>query len=147
MDMSRLLALLIILGTTFCAAAQQQGTPEKIRVETSGALHDNRGEDNKEFYEQTRTLLLGLSIGDRSMLLTGVAKSRVGNQEILEFPLLFRYQTSQSIRTYAGAQIQLLQRRNNGDGNLFNGFLPTAGIDVQFTPLWDGGVQFKTVAR
>lgn len=147
MDMLRLIPVLIILGTTFCASAQQQGISEKIHLETSGATKDNRGEDNKEFYEQTRTLLLGLSIGKRSIIQMGVAKSRIGNEEILEFPLLFRYQASERISTYAGAQIQLFQALNNGDGASFNGFAPTIGVDVKFSPYWDGGVQFVMPTR
>lgn len=115
-----------------------------FNITSSGAINKNRGELNKEFYEQTRTLLLGLSLGKKSSLQAGVSKSRVGNQEILEFPLLYRYQVTDAISVYGGFQTQLSRSLNTSEGALWSHFSPTIGLDVQVTPSWNGGIQFVT---
>ena len=95
----------------------------------------------KEFYDQTRTLLVGTSLGYKSSLQGGISRSRVGNDEVVEFPLIFRYQATKGISAYLGVQGQVV-RGLDTSGLMFTEFAPTMGIDVQFTPEWDAGIQF-----
>lgn len=139
--MKRSISFLLIVLSSVYALTQIKNT-ELITLKSSGVIKDNRGELNKEFYEQTRTLLLGLSLSNRTSLQMGISKSRVGNEEILEFPLLFRYQVIKGLSAYAGVQTQLIRRLDTDNAPLFNGFSPTLGVDLEFTPQWDAGVQF-----
>ena len=143
---TRMIKSLLFLGIMMLCylsvVAQEEPLSEMISVQTSGAAKGNRGEVNKEFFGQTRTLLLGLSIGTKSTLQTGISRSRVGNEEILEFPILYRHQVTETISAYGGVQAQFSRNLNDGISPSFIEFSPTIGVDVQFTPIWDGGVQF-----
>lgn len=124
-----------------------QATPASgeslLDIKAVGAIANNVGELNKEFYDQTRTLFVGTSVGYKSMIQMGISRSRVGNDEVLEFPLIFRYQATKGISTYMGLQGQVV-RGLNTSGAMFTELSPTMGIDVQFTPEWDAGIQFFT---
>lgn len=134
--------LVFVCFLSYVGIFAQKEQSEAMSIPSSGVVKDNHGELNKEFYEQTRTLLLGLSLSNRTSLQMGISKSRVGNEEILEFPLLFRYQVIQRLSAYAGVQTQLVRRLDTDNAPLFNGFSPILGVDIEFTPQWDAGVQF-----
>lgn len=134
--------LLSFITTTIISQTASEARESMIEVEARGAIMSNRGETNKEFFGQTRTLLLGVRIGERGTLQTGVSRSRAGNEEILEFPVLYRHQITESISAYGGVQGQFLRSVDASSSSGFMELAPTIGIDVQFTPAWDAGVQF-----
>lgn len=140
--MKHLSLLLLILFASIISAQNTTTTAEpRFSLNSIGALPSNVGEPNKEFYDQTRTLLVGTSLGYKSSLQGGISRSRVGNDEVLEFPLIFRYQATKGISAYLGVQGQVV-RGLNTNGAMFTELSPTMGVDVQFTPEWDAGIQF-----
>ena len=140
--MKHLSLLLLILCASIISAQNTTTTAEpRFSLNAIGALPSNVGEPNKEFYDQTRTLLVGTSLGYKSSLQGGISRSRVGNDEVVEFPLIFRYQATKGISAYLGVQGQVV-RGLDTSGLMFTEFAPTMGIDVQFTPEWDAGIQF-----
>lgn len=113
----------------------------RFSLSSIGALPSNVGELNKEFYDQTRTLLVGTSLGFKSSLQGGISRSRVGNDEVVELPLIFSYQATKGISAYLGVQGQVVRGLDTSE-LMFTELASTMGVSVQFTPEWDAGIQF-----
>ncbi len=135
------LLLFILLTSVISAQSTTTSAEPRFTINSVGALPSNVGELNKEFYDQTRTLLVGTALGFKSSLQGGISRSRVGNDEVVELPIILRYQAAKGISAYLGVQGQVV-RGLNGSELMFTEFAPTMGVDVQFTPEWDAGIQF-----
>ncbi len=140
--MKHLSLLLFILLVSIVSAQNTKIKAEpRFSLNSIGAIPSNVGEPNKEFYDQTRALLVGTSLGFKSSLQGGISRSRVGNDEVVELPLIFRYQVTKGISAYLGIQGQVVRGLDTSE-LMFTEFAPTMGVDVQFTPEWDAGIQF-----
>lgn len=134
---------LLLFGFMAYGQTVEQFSEYGLRFEIRGAAAHNGGEGTNEFYGQYRSAIVGLRLSNKSELQTGITKSRVGNQEILEFPLLFRYQVSEKLSTYAGAQVQIYRGLDGPSVTpSLREFPTTIGVDYQFTKAWDTGIQF-----
>ncbi len=142
--MKQLLCIFIFLSiSTVLSQTETQFSRYELDLETKGVLKDNRGEINKEFYDQYRSLLVGLRISDRSKVQTGLNVARSGNQDLVEIPLIFRYQVAEKLSIYGGGQLQISgNRAASAQKNSFNNLSVTTGLDYQFSKSWDAAVQF-----
>lgn len=115
--------------------------PTGTKLDFQGAINNNRG-TQAEYFEQRRTVLYGLTLTDRSKVQVGISKTRIGNDEYLEFPFLFRYQAAENLSVYGGVQATFSRNATQGDTPRFKVLQPTIGLDYDITPAWDAGIQF-----
>jgi len=139
----KLYVFFIIVLLSYNLFSQNTSSEPLIDIETKGANASNAPDDNKEYYAQYKTVLIGLSLSTKSKIQIGLSTHRIENDDILELPLLYKYQATESLSIYSGAQLQFtrgVHASNTSINHLQTSF--NTGIDYQINSQWDVGIQF-----
>lgn len=136
--MSKTIVVVIIIFISVLSYAQNK---EGYTVETSGASISQQKEDQSEYYEQYRGVFIKSKLSPTISLLAGLNKSRIGDNDFLEFPLLFQYQAIPQLKLFAGPQLEAMRDRTTGATKLRKKSF-TIGATYDFTRNWDASIQF-----
>ena len=117
----------------------------RISLHTDGAIYENvKDPALTERYGQWQKLALEMSLSKNLTIQAGMARSRIANLEFLEFPLLFKHQVTEKLHAFTGVQAEVALNRQEGGlgGSVFLGTSTVNGVNYDFTPSVDAGIQF-----
>ena len=133
----KLYIFFIIVLLSYNLFSQNTSSEPLIDIETKGANASNAPDDNKEY----KTALIGLSLSTKSKIQIGLSTHRIENDDILELPLLYKYQATESLSIYGGAQLQFargVHASKTSINHLQTSF--NTGIDYQINLHWDASI-------
>lgn len=125
----------------FISALSNAQNEERYIIETSGASISQQDGDQSEYYEQYRGVYIKSKLSPTISLLAGLNQSRIGDDDFLEFPLLFQYQAIPQLELFAGPQLEAVRDRTTGVIGLREKSF-TVGATYDFTKNWDASIQF-----
>jgi len=132
-----------LLSSVFFAQNVNKASDFNLFIQTYGATASNVPEGNTEFFGQHRTVLVGLTLIEGTSFQTGISSSRVGNDELIEFPFLFRYDATEALSLYSGVQLQFIRGISSSATSFMRKETSfSIGADYQINKNWDSGIQF-----
>lgn len=131
-------ALYIILFSLFSVFCFSQ---ENGAIVYRGATNELSNENLTEYYAQRRAVFRRVSLGNSTSFIFGLNQFRVESTDFLEFPALFRFQSSPNLNIELGPQIEFTHSRSKGN-ILWERVSISGGTNYNITKTWDASIQY-----
>lgn len=109
---------------------------------TTGLLRLAKEEYLGEYYGQIKESQKALKLSKKTRILYGVVQSRIENIDILEFPVLFKFQATERINVSVGPEVAFIRDRNDGNFLLQRASL-TSRMYYYITKQWDASIELS----